>query len=123
MVEQQCAYPELDNKDVIHDTQHLLMLEKKSQKVVAYSRCLAPGVSYSGSSIGRVVVHGDYRGTGLARKLVREAIAVCKSHWPECAIEIGAQVYLSRFYHSLGFIAISDPYDEDGISHIDMQLK
>ncbi|MFG1491853.1 GNAT family N-acetyltransferase [Oceanospirillum sp. HFRX-1_2] len=35
-------------------------------------------------------------------------------------IKIGAQVYLQKFYESLGFEAVSEPYDEDGIPHIDM---
>ena len=37
-------------------------------------------------------------------------------------IELSAQAHLERFYGSLGFRAFGTPYDEDGISHIDMRL-
>ncbi|MEJ7672308.1 MAG: GNAT family N-acetyltransferase [Chitinophagaceae bacterium] len=35
-------------------------------------------------------------------------------------IKIGAQLYLKRFYESLGFIQSSKIYLEDGIKHIKM---
>ena len=37
-------------------------------------------------------------------------------------IKIGAQLYLKKFYESLGFIKTSDTYLEDGIEHIEMIL-
>jgi predicted GNAT family N-acyltransferase len=40
--------------------------------------------------------------------------------WPGQAICISAQAHLQRFYRSLGFEAVSDPYLEDGIPHIEM---
>jgi ElaA protein len=123
VVEQQCAYPELDDKDILIGTRHLMTIEEGKGNIIAYSRCLAPGVSYSGSSIGRVVIDPNYRSKGLAKDLVLRAIDVCKTTWPESAIEIGAQYYLLAFYESFGFQTIGEPYDEDGISHIDMRLK
>ena len=38
------------------------------------------------------------------------------------AIRIGAQLYLERFYSSLGFIKVSEEYLEDDIPHIEMLL-
>jgi ElaA protein len=35
-------------------------------------------------------------------------------------VRISAQQRLEVFYHSLGFDTASDPYDEDGISHVEM---
>jgi ElaA protein len=35
-------------------------------------------------------------------------------------VKIGAQLYLKRFYESLGFTQSSDVYLEDGIEHIKM---
>jgi ElaA protein len=35
-------------------------------------------------------------------------------------IKIGAQLYLKKFYESLGFEQCGDVYDEDGIDHIPM---
>ena len=126
VVEQTCVYPDLDNKDTLSSTLHLLcetVDAKGTRSVVAYARCLAPGVSYPGCSIGRVVVASSMRGKGLANQLMQHAISICHSHWPNELIQIGAQVYLQDFYKSLGFESFSDPYDEDGIMHIDMQTK
>jgi ElaA protein len=33
---------------------------------------------------------------------------------------IGAQAHLEKFYGSFGFQTVTDPYDEDGIMHVDM---
>ena len=60
------------------------------------------------------------RRTGLGRSLMREAIAQAEKLWPGKPIRIAAQVYLERFYGDLGFEKASEPYDEDGIMHIDM---
>jgi len=35
-------------------------------------------------------------------------------------LRIGAQQYLERFYGDYGFARSSEPYDEDGIMHIEM---
>lgn len=119
VVEQNCVYPDLDDKDIHPSALHILC---GSHHVLAYARCLAPGVSYAGSSIGRVAVAENARGQGLAKLLMLEAISACKQQWPDSHIQIGAQVYLQAFYQQLGFTAFSEPYDEDGIMHIDMQL-
>ena len=38
-----------------------------------------------------------------------------------CDIRIGAQAHLERFYNGFGFTKSSEPYDEDGILHIEME--
>jgi len=38
-------------------------------------------------------------------------------------VRIGAQQYLEKFYGELGFARASEPYDEDGIMHIEMLRK
>jgi ElaA protein len=133
VVEQNCVYPDLDDKDIHPNTLHLLLeVEQAAQtknsphlvnNVTAYARCIAPGVSFPGSSIGRVAVAAAARGNGVARLLMLEAMSFCKQNWPEHNIQIGAQVYLQNFYTQLGFIPFSEPYDEDGIMHIDMEFK
>jgi ElaA protein len=35
-------------------------------------------------------------------------------------VRIGAQAQLQKFYGSFGFVQSSEPYDEDGILHIEM---
>ena len=124
VVEQACIYPELDNKDIHEKALHVLGRkpdkETNEDNIIAYARCLPPGLSYSGSSIGRVVVAHEFRGQGLAQVLMQQAMDVCRMHWPEHNIEIGAQLHLQPFYQSLGFESVGKPYDEDGIMHLDM---
>ncbi len=44
VVEQNCPYPELDEKDLHPETRHILL--KKADKILGYSRILPPGVSF-----------------------------------------------------------------------------
>jgi ElaA protein len=51
---------------------------------------------------------------------MRRGIAEAERLWPETGIRISAQAYLLNFYGKLGFMAVSEPYDEDGIPHVEM---
>jgi ElaA protein len=88
--------------------------------VLAYSRLVPPGVKYAEPSIGRVLTTAGARGTGAGRELMAESIARAGKLWPGHSIRIGAQQYLEQFYGSYGFARTSEPYDEDGIMHIEM---
>lgn len=121
VVEQNCPYPELDEKDRVAGAMHLLG-RGSSGELLAYARLLPAGVSYSQVSIGRVAVTPKARGGGRARQLMQEAIVNCQKLWPAEDIKIGAQEYLRAFYQSLGFEAVSEVYLEDGIPHLDMLL-
>ena len=48
------------------------------------------------------------------------SIAALKKIYGELPIKIGAQLYLQKFYTSLGFQQTSAVYIEDGIEHIEM---
>jgi len=61
------------------------------------------------------------RGQRLARGLMQRALDTCAQRWPDKAVELGAQAHLTGFYGSLGFEAVSEPYDEDGIPHVWMR--
>ncbi len=119
VVEQNCPYPEIDDVDDDQHTQHVFMF--KNQQLAAYARCYKKNEQYS--AFGRVLVTKQFRGEGLATKLVHTAIEVCKQHWPNKAIMIGAQCYLTEFYQQFGFVNLDDEYLEDGIPHQDMCLK
>ncbi|ABI70362.1 GNAT family N-acetyltransferase [Shewanella frigidimarina] len=121
VVEQNCPYPELDGKDKHPQARHLLGLNDQGE-ILAYSRILAPNVSYPQASIGRVAVAKSARGQGVANQLMQGAIAIAKQHWPNDNIQIGAQDYLRQFYQQHGFVVNSDVYLEDGIEHLDMLL-
>lgn len=119
VVEQECVYNDIDGKDL--KSTHMWIQE--NGKIVAYIRMVDKGVAYEEASIGRVVVARDERGRGLAKKIVREGIKYLTERSAEKKITIGAQEYLKEFYQGLGFVEISDVYDEDGIPHLDMQYN
>jgi ElaA protein len=95
----------------------------KENKLIAYSRLLAPGISYSESSIGRVVSSPAARKTGMGKKLMNESIIQIQNLFHTDTIRIGAQLYLKKFYESFGFIQQGDSYLEDNIPHIIMLRK
>jgi ElaA protein len=116
VVEQTCPFLDIDGVDPA--CWHLLGVQ--GQKLVAYARLVPPGVKYPEPSIGRVVSAPQARRTGAGRALMREAVARADALWPGERLRIGAQMYLKAFYESYGFAQSSEPYDEDGILHIEM---
>jgi len=119
MLEQNCLYPECDDKDL--PAYHLFA--STAGKVVAYARLLPQNISYPELSIGRVVVHASYRKDGLGKELMERAIQFWAQHAPGESIRISAQLYLQRFYEDQGFTRVSEEYLEDGIPHIEMLRK
>ena len=118
VVEQQCVFLDMDHKD--QKSEHFMIWDKKN--LVAYCRILPAGVSYKEPSIGRVVSSPKYRGTGAGRVLMQRAIEIARQRYGNQPIRIGAQLYLKKFYSSLGFEAQGDIYLEDGIEHVEMIL-
>ncbi|WP_434301945.1 GNAT family N-acetyltransferase [Clostridium botulinum] len=119
IVEQQCAYQDCDGKD---ENAHHLYLQD-NDKIIAYLRILNKEVSYDEISIGRVLVHKNYRGKGISREMMLKAINFIELNLNEKEIKIQAQSYLINFYESLGFKETSNEYLEDNIPHIDMLYK
>jgi ElaA protein len=119
VVEQQCYYPELDNKDRHADTLHLFCYQQ--QTITAYLRILPKGVEYNDYlAIGRVIVASVTRGTGLGHQLMQQALTLCHQYWPTSHIKISAQQHLEPFYQQHGFVPCSTSYLEDNIPHIAM---
>ncbi len=115
VVEQECAYPELDGNDT--DCLHLRLFDGRD--LLACARLWRPSPDVL-PRIGRVAVSPDHRGKRLGDALMREAIVECEKAYPGEAIEISAQAHLQKFYGSLGFVRTSEEYVEDGIPHVDM---
>ena len=118
VVEQTCAYQDIDGLDLAEGTVHVI---GGTDAIAAYARVLAPDDQHSVPRIGRVIVAPEARGRQLARPLMERALATCARHWPDEAVELGAQAHLTGFYGGLGFEAVSEPYDEDGIPHVWMR--
>jgi ElaA protein len=119
ILEQECFYADLDDLD--QRSHHIGAW--RTGTLLAYLRCIPPGLSYSESALGRIVVSPAARGLSLGRELVRRGIDYNLTAWPGSGIRIGAQEYLETFYTELGFTRDSDVYDEDGIAHIKMVYK
>jgi ElaA protein len=121
VLEQQCIYLDPDGLDP--QCWHLQGRTDEGALQV-YARLVPPlakGPQQVLPMIGRVVTAPSARGGGQGRVLMQRAIDECMQLWPGQTIEINAQAHLQRFYASLGFVVTSEPYDEDGISHVDMR--
>lgn len=117
VVEQNCVFLDMDDKDQM--CHHLLGY--KGNLLAAYTRIVPMGVSYPDyPSIGRVITSPQARGEGLGKILMEESIQRLFSLYGHVPIKIGAQLYLKKFYESLGFVQCGDVYDEDGIPHLPM---
>lgn len=111
VVEQECAYPEIDGQDDAPGTRHLWV---DVQGQVAASVRVLEGDGHA--VIGRVVTAPAHRGQGYAAQLVRAALA----HIGERPTRIGAQVPLEGWYARFGFERSGPDYVEDGIPHLPM---
>ena len=119
VVEQNCAYQDLDDKDL--KAYHYSGWE--NENIVAYTRLLAKGISYEdAASIGRVVTARSVRGKNVGKELMNNSIKEIYRLFGKVPIRISAQLYLKRFYESFSFVQKSDVYMEDGIEHISMLL-
>ncbi|MCF6213314.1 MAG: GNAT family N-acetyltransferase [Flavobacteriaceae bacterium] len=116
VVEQNCAYQDLDNKD----QKALHLFTEKKGKIAAYTRLFKPGDYYKEAAIGRVLITTSQRGVGLGHKLIEKSILELKRIYGNNPIKIGAQTHLKSFYEAHGFIQSSEEYLEDGIPHIYM---
>lgn len=117
VVEQNCPYPELDDKD--KRAYHVWL--KENGIIKAYLRVLDAGVSYEEASIGRVLT--TERGKGYGEMIFAKGIEIAREKLDAEKIRIGAQLYAKGFYERFGFRQISDKYLEDGIYHIEMILE
>ena len=116
VVEQNCAFQDVDGAD----PRSFHLLGSLDGELVAYARLLPAGVKFDEPSIGRVITAPSIRRTGMGRVLMDEAMRRARGLWPGQALRIGAQAHLERFYNAYGFRKSSEPYDEDGILHIEM---
>ena len=116
VVEQNCIYQDLDDKDY-----HSLHIFYESEgKVVAYLRAFIKDSVTNIVQIGRVLTLTH--GTGLGGKLLKESISIIQKEMNPSSIYIEAQCYAIGFYEKEGFEVSSDEFLEDGIPHVEMIL-
>ena len=114
IVEQNCAYQDLDGVD--QEAYHVYL--RDNGKIVAYLRVVDRGKRLDEVSIGRVITLK--RRCGYGKILMEAGLKVAKEKYGASIVKVGAQVQAKGFYESVGFKKISGEYDEDGIPHIYM---
>lgn len=119
VVEQNCAYQDVDGQDLVADNRHILGM--RGDELVAYARILTPADAAAPVAIGRVIVSARARGLNLGNRLMAQALRSCEQHWPAHGVYLSAQAHLQAFYGRLGFQAVGEIYLEDNIPHIDMR--
>ena len=118
VVEQACAYAELDGRDP--EALHIIGRDEKGD-LLAYARILPPEHG-STPHVGRVVVPLFARGSGLGHQLMEHVLKALREHYGNTDSQLAAQDHLRRFYASFGYRAIGEVYPWDGIPHVDMVL-
>jgi len=113
VVEQDCAYPELDGRDTEPGTRHLWLARDRAP--LAYLRILSE--PEGSERIGRMAVARKERGGGHAGRLMAEALRIV-GHRPAV---LAAQSYLVDFYAGFGFVIDGDEFIDDDIPHIPMR--
>ena len=116
VVEQNCIYLDIDNKD--QKAIHVLGL--KNNTIVAYTRLFKTGDYFDDTSIGRVVVAKNERSHKYGYDIMNATIKAANDLFGAGPIRVSAQTYLKQFYLNLGFHEVGEGYLEDGIPHIEM---
>ncbi|MEP3280348.1 MAG: GNAT family N-acetyltransferase [Stappiaceae bacterium] len=115
VVEQNCPYPELDDRD--GTALHLLV--KESGELVGYLRLLPPHGDKP-VVLGRIAVAETFRSRRIGGGLLNAGLGKSHQLFPGRKVYLSAQAHLQKFYQRHGFVRTSDEYLEDGIPHIDM---
>ncbi len=114
VVEQACAFLDLDGRDLEPSCRQLWITDDDGG-VVAAARVLDDG---GARRIGRIVTRTDARGRGLAARLVEHFVATSDGPWV-----LDGQSHLAGWYRAFGFEVSGDEYLEDGIPHVPMRRE
>ncbi|WP_026120370.1 GNAT family N-acetyltransferase [Nocardiopsis potens] len=118
VVEQECAYPELDGRDTEPGTLHAWAADPGDPGTPL--ACLRVLAEPDGSArIGRVATASSARGRGLARLLLAAALERLAGR----EVRLDAQAYATGLYRSFGFEPCGPEFTEDGIAHVPMRRR
>ena len=115
VVEQNCPYQDLDDKDKL--SYHLFL--EDDGDIVAVLRILPENLAYEEMAIGRVIVKKSHRKRGISKIMMDKAIRFIIDELKRDKIRLSGQAYLTDFYIDLGFKKVSEAYLEDGIEHFE----
>lgn len=112
VVEQDCVYADIDDRDVEPRSLHLWAEEDGT--VVSCLRLLDEGAE---TRIGRVCTSPSARHRGLAGALISRALELGADR----PTVIAAQAHLEEWYAKFGFVVCGGQFVEDGIRHVPMR--
>ncbi|MEQ8860163.1 MAG: GNAT family N-acetyltransferase [Pseudomonadales bacterium] len=114
-IDEQKVPREIEWDGADEDCAHFLAVTEAGQPV-GCARLMPSG------QIGRMAVLADYRGTGLGRRLLDEAIEEAKRRG-FTRVHLHAQIQASGFYRKAGFLPVGGEFMEAGIAHQAMELE
>ena len=117
VVEQSCAYPELDGRDAEPGAE--LLWAAEGPAVVATLRVLHD--PDGARRVGRVATAAAARSRGVASQLMRAALERCAEVDADAPVVLDAQAHLAGWYARFGFDVAGERFDEDGIPHVPMR--
>ncbi|GIG30403.1 GNAT family N-acetyltransferase [Cellulomonas marina] len=117
VVEQECAYPELDGRDAEADAE--LLWTAAGDEVLGTLRVLRDPDGTQ--RIGRVATAASARSRGVASRLMRLGVARCTQRAPGVDVVLDAQAHLADWYARFGFVVDGPAFHEDGIPHVPMR--
>jgi predicted GNAT family N-acyltransferase len=110
---------ELERDGLDERAVHLLALDSRTEAAVATLRLLTAGGQ---AKIGRVAVLPEWRGRGIAARLLALALERARSLGCEEA-RLASQLGATRVYEKAGFSVRSAPFEEAGIPHVWMSRR
>jgi ElaA protein len=116
VVEQGCAYPELDGRDLEPRARHYWLGGTGDPEPVLGCVRLLKEPS-GGYRVGRLCVDREARGHGLGHQLMRAVLAEVGDG--DCVLD--AQSAQAGFYEVHGFVPDGVAFDWDGIEHVPMR--
>ena len=113
-IHEQLVTPEFEWDDIDISAVHLLAMH--DNEAIGCLRIIQH------EKIGRMAVLKPWRGLGVGKMLLNEAIDICRQHCSE-QIVLSAQTHAIHFYQQAGFEITSGEYTDVHIPHVDMCLK
>ena len=137
--EQHTSFAEIDDADAEPGTHHVLAYIHPGAdlrwgtpdpgsplKLIGPARIFGPAEE---QQIGRLAVLPEFRGFGVARRIVEATLDVARGRAAaldpvsqQAVVKIDAQVATQPFYASYGFEPVGEPFTVEGIAHQEMHL-
>lgn len=105
---------EIDGRDP--DATHVLAEVDGEPIGTARLREVEPGTG----KVERVAVRASHRGTGVGRRLMERIERVAADRGLD-RLELHSQTRVEGFYERLGYVTVSEQFEEAGIPHVEME--